>query len=78
MTKKERKPQPEENFENNLKTIKPNGMQMLLNKQKGKRKPEKGKGGKLMTGTIVFGILGFVTMIIGILAQAIPRGENRE
>ena len=67
MTKKERKPQPEENFENNLKTIKPNGMQMLLNKQKGKRKPEKGKGGKLMTGTIVFGILGFVTMIIGIL-----------
>ena len=78
MTKKERKPQPEENYENNLKTIKPNGMQMLLNKQKGKRKPEKGKGGKLMTGTIVFGILGFVTMIIGILAQAIPRGENRE
>ena len=78
MTKKERKPQPEENFENNLKTIKPNGMQMLLNKQKGKRKPEKGKGGKLMTGTIVFGILGFVTMIIGILAQAIPRGENKE
>lgn len=51
---------------------------MLLNKQKGKRKPEKGKGGKLMTGTIVFGILGFVTMIIGILAQAIPHGENRE
>ena len=78
MTKKERKPQPEENYENNLKTIKPNGMQMLLNKQKGKRKPEKGKGGKLMTGTIVFGILGFVTMIIGILAQAIPHGENRE
>ncbi len=78
MTKKERKPQPEENFENNLKTIKPNGMQMLLNKQKGKRKPEKGKGGKLMTGTIVFGILGFVTMIIGILAQAIPNSENRE
>ena len=77
MTKKERKPQPEENFENNLKTIKPNGMQMLLNKQKGKRKPEKGKGGKLMTGTIVFGILGFVTMIVGILAQAIPHGENR-
>ena len=62
----------------NLKTIKPNGMQMLLNKQKGKRKPEKGKGGKLMTGTIVFGILGFVSMIIGILAQAIPNGENRE
>ncbi len=31
-----------------------------------------------MTGTIVFGILGFVTMIIGILAQAIPHGENRE
>ena len=78
MTKKERKPQPEENFENNLKTIKPNGMQMLLNTQKGKRKPEKGKGGKLMTGTIVFGILGFVSMIIGILAQAIPNGENRE
>ena len=50
----------------------------LLNKQKGKRKPEKGKGGKLMTGTIVFGILGFVSMIIGILAQAIPNGENRE
>ena len=78
MTKKERKPQPEENFENNLKTIKPNGMQMLLNRQKGKKDPEKGKGGKLMTGTIVFGILGFVTMIIGILAQAIPRGENKE
>ena len=51
---------------------------MLLNKQKGKRKPEKGKGGKPMTGTIVFGILGFVSMIIGILAQAIPNGENRE
>ena len=31
-----------------------------------------------MTGTIAFGILGFVTMIIGILAQAIPHGENRE
>ena len=26
-----------------------------------------------MTGTIVFGILGFVTMIIGILAQAIQK-----
>ena len=31
-----------------------------------------------MTGTIAFEILGFVTMIIGILAQAIPHGENRE
>ena len=31
-----------------------------------------------MTGTIVFGILGFVSMIIGILAQAIPNSENRE
>ena len=43
MTKKERKPQPEENFENNLKTIKPNGMQMLLNGQKGKENPKKRK-----------------------------------
>lgn len=31
-----------------------------------------------MTGTIVFGILGFLTMIIGILAQAIPHGEPKE
>ena len=77
MTKKEGKPQPDI-ISKKKKTIKPNGMQMLLNRQKGKRKPEKGKGGKLMTGTIVFGILGFVTMIIGILAQAIPNGENRE
>ena len=77
MTKKEGKPQPEK-ISKKKKTIKPNGMQMLLNRQKGKRKPEKGKGGELMTGTIVFGILGFVTMIIGILAQAIPHGENRE
>ena len=62
----------------NFKTIKPNDTLRVLNRQKGKKDPEKGKGGKLMTGTIVFGILGFVTMIVGILAQAIPHGENRE
>jgi predicted secreted protein len=31
-----------------------------------------------MTSTIVFGIFGFMTMIIGILAQAIPHGEPKE
>ena len=51
---------------------------MLLNRQKGKKKNKKGKGGKLMTGTIVFGILGFVNKKNRNLAQAIPHGENRE
>ena len=69
---------PKKFSQKNLKNIKPNGMLRVLNRQKGKKDPEKGKGGKSMTGTIVFGILGFMTMILGILAQAIPHGESRE
>ena len=68
----------QKSIQKNFKTIKPNDTLRVLNRQKGKKDPEKGKGGKPMTGTIVFGILGFVSMIIGILAQAIPNGENRE
>ena len=40
MTKKEGKPQPEK-ISKKKKTIKPNGMQMLLNRQKGKESPKK-------------------------------------
>ena len=50
---------------------------MLQNRQKGKRNPEKG-GMKPMTGTIVFGILGYITMILGIFAQAILRRDPGE
>jgi hypothetical protein len=60
-----------------LKEIKPNDSQMCLNSQKG-NKTREGKEVRTMSDIIAFGIFGFITMILGILAQVIPPDDHRE